>query len=88
MEKERQLYLKWKNNKEYKSFDGAVITDCRAKETMVVTRYGGDFMLSFFDNETDLLKFVFVAQMKRNSIHMWNSVLKKFYEIKSKLIQR
>lgn len=66
---------------------GVAIKDCRGKETMVVTRYGGDIILSFYDNETTELKFVFVVEMGTNNKLHWNDVFRRFVEIKAKLVQ-
>lgn len=63
-----------------------VIKDCRGKEDMVLTRYGGDAMLSFY--EGDRLKFITLFQMKKPHKQNWQKIVKLFEELKSKLVQK
>lgn len=87
LNKAREIYQKWKNER-LTSREGIAITDCRAKETMVVTRYGGDIVFTFFDDQTGEFEFFFVVQMAKNSVKNWNDIFGKFAEIKAKLVQR
>jgi len=68
-----------------KQREGIAIKDCRGKEIMVVTRYGGDIILSFFDVGSDVEKFTFVVEMTGNQKWYWTHILKRFVEIKAKL---
>lgn len=63
-----------------------LIKDCRGKEDMILTRYGGDAMLSFY--EGDKLKFTTLFQMKKPYKRNWNKIVKLFEELKSKLVQQ
>jgi len=67
---------------------GIAIPDCRGKETMVVTRYGGDVLLTFYDNKTKKQKFVFVLEMMHDRKWYWNMIFRRFAQIKAKLKQR
>jgi len=70
------------------SRNGVAIPDCRGKETMVATRYGGDVIFSFFNNKTKKVKFDFVLEMSYNGERCWNGIFKKLIEIKAKLKQK
>lgn len=66
---------------------GIAIKDCRNKEVMVVTRYGGDVLLSFFDIDGTEPKFVCVFEMDENNPKNWAKIFLRFVEIKNLLRQ-
>lgn len=86
-ERAKKIFDEWKKNRT-SSRDGIAITDARAKETMVITRYGGDVLFAFFDDETGKLEFFFVVQMVSNNINTWNRIFTSLVELKARLIQR
>ena len=67
---------------------GVAIVDCRVKETMVATRYGGDMIFVFFDNITKEQKFIFVAEMRKPRKKKWEEILTLIKKLKTKFIQR
>jgi len=71
------------------SRDGIVIKDCRAKELMIIARYGGDIIVSFY-NVNDLTEptFICLFEMEKNNKMNWNKIFLRFAEIKSMLRER
>jgi len=67
---------------------GIAIKDCRNKETMVVTRYGGDACLVFFDNKTKQVSFYFVVEMANNTKQKWCDVFQSFVQLRANLVQK
>lgn len=65
---------------------GIGIKDCRGKEIMIITRYGGDVLFTFFDVGGNI-KFISVFEMKRPYITNWAKILNLFVQIKRKLKQ-
>jgi len=65
---------------------GIAIPDCRKRETLVIVRYGGDVIMTIFDNKTKKPKFDFLMEMKRNNQQEWNKIFRRFVEIKAQLI--
>jgi len=65
---------------------GIAISDCRKKETMIIFRYGGDIILSVFDNNTKQRMFDFVMEMKDHNQDNWSKIFQRFVEIKAKLV--
>jgi len=71
-------------NKE-RNYNGLAISDCRGKETMVITRYGGDVIIAIFNNETKEREFEFVVEMAYNSESLYRRILYGFAQIKAML---
>jgi len=65
---------------------GIAISDCRKKETMIIFRYGGDIILSVFDNNTKQRMFDFVIEMKDHNQDNWSRIFRRFVEIKAQLM--
>jgi len=65
---------------------GIAIPDCRGKETLIVLRYGGDVVMTIFDNKTKKPVFDFLMEMKRNNQQEWSKIFRRFVEIKAQLI--
>lgn len=85
IKKARNIFERWKLG--WTSQEGIAISDCRTKEIMVITRYGGDVFFVFFDVITEEIKFFFLAEMTWNKRQYWNDILRRFVEIKAKLKQ-
>lgn len=84
-QKARSILAQWKLG--LTSKDGIAISDCRTKEVMVITRYGGDILFAFFDVITEEIKFFFVVEMTWNRREYWNDIFRRFVEIRGKLRQ-
>jgi len=69
------------------SRDGVAIKDCRGKEVMVLTRYGGDILLSFYDIDGGKPKFECLFEMTENSKKNYSKIFLRFVELKSLLRQ-
>lgn len=61
--------------------DSITIKDCRGKEFMIVSRYGGDVKIDFWD-EWQLDTYIFVFKMKRNTKKNWKQIKLLFKQIK------
>lgn len=69
------------------SRDGVAIKDCRGKEVMVLTRYGGDIILTFYDVDGEKPKFRCVFEMTENTKKNFSKIFLRFVELKSLLRQ-
>ena len=63
------------------------IYDCRGKELMTISRFGGDLVINFFDEDGEPI-FTSWYQLKKPAKRNYEKIIKSFEEIKKRLVQQ
>jgi hypothetical protein len=65
--------------------DSEVITDCRGRESVLVSRKGGDFELRFTD-ENGKTEFVIWMEMRKPYKQTYEKIVKLFTDLENHLV--